>query len=89
MPRRDPALLKLLRRQIASARRLYSRDGKACDERSLTATDALIIQPGFDTLRVRYIRRDDAQHVRKSWSVRFSTAEPKPEELYDWLASLK
>jgi hypothetical protein len=85
MPQRDPALLKLLRRQIASARRL---DGKAHDG-SLTGTDALILQAGFDTLSVRYIRRDDAQQVRKSWSARFSTAKPKPEELYDWLVSLK
>lgn len=85
MPRRDLALLKLLQRQIDSARRL---DGEAHDG-SLTGTDALILQAGFDTLSVRYIRRDDAHNVRKSWAVRFSTAKPKPEELYDWLASLK
>ena len=35
------------------------------------------------------VRRDDAHEVRKSWAVRFSTAKPKPEELYDWLATLK
>jgi hypothetical protein len=85
MPRRDPALLKLLRRQIASARRL---DGNAFDG-SLTGTDALILQAGVETLSVRYIRRDDVHGVRKSWAVRFSTARPEPEELYDWLASLK
>jgi uncharacterized protein (DUF934 family) len=88
MPRRDPALLKLLRRQIAGARRLYSRDGKACGG-SLTGTDSLILQAGFDTLSVRYIRRDESHKAAKSWSVRFSTAEPEPEELYAWLATLK
>ena len=87
MPDRDPDVLTLLRRQIANARRLYA-DGKAC-ERSLTDTDTLIVRAGFDTLSVRYIRHDDAHKVRKSWAVRFSTATPKPEELYDWLASLK
>jgi hypothetical protein len=76
-------LLTLLRRQINNAQRL---DGKAC-ERSLTESDTLIVQAGFETLSVRYIRRDDAHKVRKSWAVRFSTAKPKPEELYDWLAT--
>ena len=85
MPKRDPDLLTLLRRHINNARRL---DGKAC-ERSLTGSDTLIVQAGFETLSVRYIRRDDAQQVRKSWSVRFSDSTPKPEELYDWLAGLK
>jgi hypothetical protein len=85
MPQRDPALLAMLRRQIAHARR---RDGKVY-ERSLTETDTLIVQAGIQTLSVRYIRRDDAQQVRRSWHVRFSTDRPKPEELYDWLASLK
>jgi len=89
MPRRDPALLKMLRLQIANARRLYLRDSKDCDERSLTGTDALVLRAGCDVMAVRYIRRDDAHGVRKSWSVRFSTAKPKAEELYDWLASLR
>jgi hypothetical protein len=87
MPARDPEVLSLLRRQIAAARRLYA-DGKP-GERSLTETDRLVIQAGIQTLSVRYIRRDDAHGVRKSWAVRFSTAKPKPEEVYDWLATLK
>jgi hypothetical protein len=48
-----------------------------------------MLQKGFQTLSVRYLRRDDAHKIRKSWSVRFSTDKPKPEELYDWLATLK
>jgi hypothetical protein len=87
MPRRDPALLTILRRQIASARRLL-RDGNSC-ERSLTENDTLIFEGGFQTLSVRYLRRDDPHKTGKSWSVRFSTDKPKPEELYDWLATLK
>jgi hypothetical protein len=87
MPERDADVLSLLRRQIANARRLYA-DGKAC-ERSLTESDTLVVKAGFDTLSVRFIRYDDAHKVRKSWAVRFSTAKPKAEELYDWLASLK
>jgi hypothetical protein len=87
MPRRDRTLLTLLRRHIASAQRLL-RDGKAC-ERSLTESDTLIFEGGFQTLSIRYIRRDDPYQAGKSWSVRFATDRPKPEELYDWLASLK
>jgi len=56
----------------------------------VTGSDTLIVQAGFETLSVRYVRRDDAHKVGKSWAaVRFSTAKPKPEELYDWLVSLK
>jgi hypothetical protein len=84
MRRRDPALLKLLRLQIAKARRLDSQEGNAQDG-SLTGSDASILQAGFDTLSVRSIRRDDAQQARKTWAVRFSTPEPKP----DWLVSLR
>ncbi len=83
MPVRDPDVLSLLRRQIARARRLSS-DGQAC-ERPLTESDTLIVQAGCSTVSVRYIRHDAAHKVRKSWSVRFSTDKPKPEELYDWL----
>jgi hypothetical protein len=87
MSRRDATLLALLRRHIASARRLLQ-DGKAC-ERSLTESDTLIFEWGFQTLSVRYVRRDDAHKIHRSWSVRFSTDRPKPEEFYDWLAILK
>jgi hypothetical protein len=88
MPRRDSTLLALLRRHIATAHRL-SRDGKAC-ERPLTESDTLIFEGGFQTLSIRYIRRDHLHHrTGKSWSVRFATDKPKPEELYDWLASLR
>lgn len=87
MPQRDATLLTLLRRHIASAQRLL-RDRKAC-ERSLTESDTLIFEGGFQTLSVRYIRRDDPHKTGKSWSVRFSTDRPRPEELYDWLATLK
>jgi hypothetical protein len=77
----------MLRHHLASAQRLL-RDGKAC-ERSLTEIDTLIFEGGVQTLSVRYIRRDDPHNAGKSWSVRFSTDKPKPEELYDWLATLK
>jgi hypothetical protein len=87
MPQRDATLLTLLRRHLASARRLLQ-DSNAC-ERSLTENDTLIFEGGLQTLSVRYVRRDDAHKIRKSWSVRFSTDKPKPEELYDWLATLK
>jgi hypothetical protein len=87
MPRRDATLLTVLRRHIASAQRLLQ-DERAC-ERSLTENDTLIFEGGFQTLTVRYIRRDDPRETGKSWSVRFSTDKPKPEELYDWLATLK
>ena len=86
MPERDCALLALLRRHITTARRLL-RDSNAC-ERSLTENDMLIFRGGFQTLSVRYVRRDDAHKICKSWSVRFTTDKPKPEELYDCLASL-
>ncbi len=75
MAQRDPAILTMLRRQNAAARRLYS-DGKPC-ERTLTETDTLIVQASFDTLSVRYIRRGKAQGFGKSWSVKFATDKPK------------
>jgi hypothetical protein len=87
MAKRDAALLSILRREITSASRAYL-DGKAC-ERPLTENDTLIFEGGFQTLTVRYLRRDDPHKTGKSWSVRFSTDKPKPEELYDWLATLK
>jgi hypothetical protein len=62
MPKRDSALLSLLRREIASARRLYLQDGSAC-ERPLTETDVLVFQPAFQSTTVRYIRRDGAQRA--------------------------
>jgi hypothetical protein len=86
MSQRDATLLTLLHRHIASAQRLL-RDGKAC-ERSLTESDTLIFQGGFQTLTVRYIRRDRA-HKGRSWAVTFSNDKPKPEVVYDWLATLK
>jgi hypothetical protein len=79
--------LTLLRRHLASARRVL-RDSKGC-ERSLTENDTLIFEGGLQTLSVRYVRRDGAHKIRKSWSVTFSNDKPKPEELYDWLATLK
>jgi hypothetical protein len=87
MPRRDATLLTLLRRHITTAHRLLQ-DSNTC-ERSLSENDTLIFQGGFQALSVRYVRRDDAHATAKSWSVRFSTDKPKPEEVYDWLASLK
>ena len=81
-------MLTILRREIASAHRLYLQDGSAC-ERSLTETDTMIFQPGLQSLTVRYIRRDGAQRAGKSWSVRFYTDRPTPEQVYDWLATLK
>jgi hypothetical protein len=77
----------LLRRHIASAHRLLQ-ESNSC-ERSLSENDTLIFQGGFQTPTVRYVRRDDAHKIGKSWSVRFSTTKPRPEELYDWLATLK
>ncbi len=56
---------------------------------AMTETDSLIFEGGFQTLSVRYVRRSDGNTTGKSWSVRFSTDKPKPEELYDWLASLR
>jgi hypothetical protein len=88
MPKRDSALLSILRREIASAHRVYLQDGSAC-ERSLTETDVLVFLPAFQSMTVRYIRRDGAQRAGRSWSTRFYTDRPTPEALYDWLASLK
>ena len=87
MPQRDATLLTQLRPHIASARRLLQ-DSNAC-ERALTENDTLIFEGGFQTLSVRYVRRDDPHKTGRSWSVRFSTDKPRPEELYDWLATLK
>jgi hypothetical protein len=87
MPRRDATLVTLLRHHFTSTHRLLQ-NGNTC-ERALTENDTPVFQGGFQTLTVRYLRRDGDHKTGKSWSVRFSTDRPKSEELYDWLATLK
>lgn len=80
------AILKRLRSQIARARRIYATVGTGADAQTFTGTDSLILQAGFATMTARYICL--LGNARRSWTVRFATDRPAPDEVLRWLAGL-
>jgi hypothetical protein len=94
MARRNPTLLKRLRLQLNGARRVYSQRGETgpqkngFEERPWRGDDALILRYGFERVDVRYILREaESRKVRRTWTVVLTST--RPEELYDWLTTLR